>query len=79
MIRFVDDDDKIIFKEPKDVVVVPSGMPYKGDYVVTPTTEEQTLRTRYKTMLDDVKVKKIPRSDVVNLKGGLTVTIGGNI
>lgn len=51
--------------------------PYEGPYTVTPQVTEQTLRTRAKTMTDDVTVLEIPYVSVSNLSGGNTVTIGG--
>lgn len=49
---------------------------YEGEYVVTPKIIEQVLKTKDKSMSDDVTVKEIPYHEVSNPKG-LTVTIGG--
>lgn len=51
------------------------GIPYTGEYEVTPSKILQTLETTGKVMLYDVVVKGIPRADVTNLGGGTTVTI----
>lgn len=50
---------------------------YKGDYTVIPKVEEQVMETKNKTMTDNVTVLKIPYSEVDNLSGGQTITIGG--
>lgn len=52
------------------------GDPYTGEYVVTPTTEAQTLGTAYKVMTDDVTVHEIPYYETTNPSGGYTVIIG---
>lgn len=48
---------------------------YKGDYEVTPTFEQQSLATADKVLKEDVTVKAIPRYDVTNTSGGVTVYI----
>lgn len=50
---------------------------YTGDYIVTPTFEEQTLETNNKKMNDNITVNKIPVKEESNLSGGITLTIGG--
>ena len=51
---------------------------YEGDYEVTPSlSEDITLETAKKLMTDDVTVHKVPRYDVENTAGGITVYIGG--
>lgn len=58
-------------------VIDSGGLPsYTGDYVVIPRKVEQSLATKNKAMDDDVVVRAINRADVVNVGGGLTVTIG---
>lgn len=52
------------------------GVPYTGDYVVTPKITQQVLPTAQKTMTDDVTVRQIPRYDVSNAAGGVTINIG---
>ena len=52
---------------------------YNGDYTVTPSVEEQTLKTANKKMLEDVTVKKIPFYETGNLSGGHTVYIGSEV
>lgn len=49
---------------------------YQGSYIITPRIASQTLDTDNKKLTDDIKVLAIPRVDVSNLAGGLTVTIG---
>ena len=48
---------------------------YNGEYEVTPKFEEQTLETKDKVMSENVTVHKIPRYDVANEAGGVTVYI----
>ena len=48
---------------------------YGGDYEVTPSTGEQELQTRNKTMRDDVTVHAIPYHETTNDAGGYTVSI----
>ena len=49
---------------------------YDGAYTITPRVYGQMLPTKDKLMIDDVKVKVIPLSKVMNLSNGYTVTIG---
>ena len=49
---------------------------YTGDYVVTPSTEEQTLNTKNHMMNDNVLVEEIPYFETTNESGGYTVIIG---
>lgn len=50
---------------------------YDGDYEVTPSlTEDTILETAEKTMAKDVTIKKVPRYDVANTAGGITIYIG---
>lgn len=51
---------------------------YEGEYSVTPAVTEQTLATAQSYMDADIKVEKIPYSEVSNISGGKTATIGGN-
>lgn len=53
------------------------GDPYKGEYVVTPKVDAQTLPTKKKVLFEDVTVKAIPYAEVSNNSGGTTVNIGG--
>jgi len=50
---------------------------YEGEYSITPQVNEQTLLTAQKYMDADVKIEKIPYSEVSNNSGGKTATIGG--
>ena len=50
---------------------------YKGETTVTPRTYEEThLETKDKLMPDDVTVRKIPRYEVSNDCGGVTLIMG---
>lgn len=51
------------------------GDPYTGEYVVTPTTEAQTLGTRLKTTVEDVVIKPIPSNYGRILWNGSTLTV----
>lgn len=55
--------------------VMIGGVPYEESYEVTPTTGEQVLPTRSKTMRDDVTVHAIPYHEATNDSGGYTVSI----
>ena len=50
---------------------------YNGSYEVISKIGAQTLYTKDKLMLDNVSVRGIPRADVSNIHGGVTITIGG--
>lgn len=52
---------------------------YEGTYMVTPTTEQQTLPTKERVMVEDVTVKKIPFFCTSNTSGGNTVYIGNEV
>ena len=52
---------------------------YNGDYEVTPKVNEQSLQTKDKRMIDDVKIKSIPFFEVNNNSGGSTVYIAKEI
>lgn len=49
--------------------VIVGGIPYQGNYEVTPKVVGQVLNTRSKTMLDDLTVHGVPRYDVSNEYG----------
>jgi hypothetical protein len=49
---------------------------YEGEYEVTPQTEDQTLPTEKKFLNQDLRINKVPYSEVSNHTGGKTVTIG---
>lgn len=51
---------------------------YDGKYSVTPTPDEQTLKTKEKKMRDDLIVTAIPVFDVSNNSGGTTFYIASN-
>lgn len=53
-----------------------SGEYYTGEYVVTPSTQEQNLETKNKVMSDNVKIEEIPYYETSNPSGGYTVIIG---
>jgi hypothetical protein len=48
---------------------------YEGNYVITPSTTEQVLRTANKKLTDDLTIEKIPYAEVSNSSNGKTVTI----
>lgn len=49
---------------------------YDGEYSVTPAVEEQTLLTSQKYLDANLRIEKIPYSEVTNTANGTTVTIG---
>ena len=49
---------------------------YTGEYEVTPKFEDQTLPTTDTVLHADVLVKEIPVTEVGNLGGGYTITVG---
>ena len=49
---------------------------YDGEYSVTPAVEEQTLLTSQKYLDANLKIEKIPYSEVTNTANGTTATIG---
>lgn len=54
-----------------------AGLPYAGEYEVTPVLyESQTLPTAGCTMKRDITVEAIPMTAVSNPRGGLTILIG---
>lgn len=58
-------------------IVKTGGVPYDGDYTVTPKIYEATvLPTKEKTMREDVTVRKIPQFEVSNESGGITLIMG---
>ena len=50
---------------------------YTGSYAIVPKIKAQTIPTKDKVMIDDVKIEKIPITTVSNSSGGNTVIIGG--
>ena len=55
--------------------VLVGGTPYEESYEVTPTSGEQVLPTRSKTMRDDLTVHAVPYHSASNEAGGYTVSI----
>ena len=53
------------------------GTPYKGSYEVIPDIGFQLLPTSECFLDDDIIIHPIPYSEVSNLSGGYTATIGG--
>jgi hypothetical protein len=49
---------------------------YEGEYVITPTFEDQVLETKQRSMSDDVTVEKITTLEVDNDAGGVTYIFG---
>lgn len=53
---------------------------YDGAYRVVPKAgKEQVLKTKEKTMIDDVTVEKVPFYEVSNLSGGTTCYIAEEV
>ena len=50
---------------------------YDGEYDVIPEGDFKLLPTQGRYVVDDIIVYPIPYSEVSNLKGGYTATIGG--
>ena len=55
--------------------VIVGCVPFTESYEVTPTSSEQVLPTRLKTMRDDLTVHQIPYHQTSNDAGGYTVSI----
>lgn len=51
------------------------GVPYDGEYEVTPTAYEQYLDTSNKFLKRDVTVHEVPYLETSNESGGFTVSI----
>lgn len=51
------------------------GVPYDGEYEVTPTASEQHLDTANKLLKRDVTVHEVPYYQTSNESGGYTVSI----
>lgn len=62
-------------KDYQRVVVYGDADPYEGAYEVTPKVSEQTLETKKKILLDDIKVKGVPAYETSNFAGGTTFYI----
>ena len=71
----VDATERLFSVTVASAIVMVTGDPYEGAYRVVPTTSEQILETKAKTMLDDVTVTEIPYQQVTNEAGGYTVSI----
>lgn len=56
--------------------IISGGLPYTGDYVVTPAVNEQMLNTANKIMEENLVIKSIPFFNTSNTAGGTTVYIG---
>lgn len=52
---------------------------YNGKYQVIPKVQQQELKTKFKYMIDDVKVVAIPYFEVGNNNGGTTVYIADDL
>lgn len=66
--------------EIKDIkIIAGGGVPYTGDYTVTPKAREgTTLKTKDKVMTKDVNVLEIPYFDVSN-ESGTTIYIASEV
>ena len=52
-------------------------IPYEGPVTVTPDAHEETvLETKDRIVKEDITVETIPYSEVSNLEGGVTASIG---
>ena len=64
-------------RRPGQTTILSTAPQYKGETTVTPRTYEETrLETKDKLMPDDVTVRKIPRYEVSNDCGGVTLIMG---
>lgn len=52
---------------------------YNGEYDIMPEADEQTLNTKDKRMVEDIKIKPIPYFEVSNNAGGVTIYVGSDI
>lgn len=62
------------FDQIQEVTVV-NGVPYEGEYGITPKIESQVLPTKNKVMTDDLTIREIPIYETSNQSGGTTVYI----
>ena len=53
------------------------GIPYDGNYEVTPKVSEQELQTKTHWMRENLTVLAIPYYEVDNTQRGMTAIIGG--
>lgn len=56
-------------------VVIPIQHDYTGDYVITPSAEEQTLQTEDLHMLHNVRIGAIPNNYGLITWNGTTLTV----
>lgn len=49
---------------------------YTGPFDVVPSADEQVLKTAKKTVTNDITISQIPYTEISNLSGGYTVSIG---
>lgn len=49
--------------------------PYEGEYVLSPSWEEQRLPTKNKVLHENIIVEKIEMTETSNESGGLTLAI----
>lgn len=52
---------------------------YEGSYEVTPKVESQTMPTKGKLLVKDMKIKEVPVFRVSNSSGGTTVYIASEV
>ena len=71
----VDATEQVFSVSVASAIIMVTGDPYEESYTVIPTTSEQVLETKAKTMLDDLTVTEIPYQQVTNEAGGFTVSI----
>lgn len=65
-----------MFDAYQEVTLYKDADPYQGAYEVTPTVDEQILRTAHRVMADDVIVKAIPKEyGLVTYDQSRTITV----
>lgn len=80
-VKFSDLNQKINvnFGAVQTVTEYVGGELYEGDYAVTPRVVEQTMPTKNRVLVEDMKIKEIPFFNVSNTSGGSTVYIGNEV
>lgn len=80
-VKFSDINQKISanFGAVQTVTEYVGGELYEGDYTVIPRVVEQTMPTKNRVLVEDMKIKEIPFFNVSNTSGGSTVYIGNEV
>lgn len=72
----IEEMPEIVFSGEDNITIVTGGYPsYDGPTVVIPSTNEQILETKQKSLESDITVKEIPYLETSNDSGGITVSI----